>query len=447
MTYQDVTTFVDDHMEQSTQDLIDLVSIPSVSADSFDQAHLQESARWIAQRAEALGLDTQIIELTTPDGKKGRPAVLATRQPAPGKPTVMLYAHHDVQPPGDSDLWDSAPFEAVERDGRLFGRGTADDKAGVIAHLAAIAAARPGVGITLFIEGEEEIGSPTFVDFLQAHKAELEADVIVVADSSNWQVGSPALTTSLRGVTQVTVTVSGLDHALHSGMYGGPVLDSVTLASRLIATLHDERGNVAVEGLLSRDDTVVDYSEEQFRKDAGVLEGVELAGQGSITSRMWTKPAISVTAMDVTPVELVSNTLIPSTTFVLSLRVAPGQDAGDAADKLVAHLKANAPFGAQVDVTIDERGPSFEAGEPTESFKLMQWALEQAWGTPSVDIGVGGSIPFIADLSEVFPQAQILVTGIEDPDTRAHSENESLHLGDWRNAIVAEALLLTRLGE
>lgn len=447
MTYQDVTTFVDDHMEQSTQDLIDLVSIPSVSADSFDQAHLQESARWIAQRAETLGLDTQIIELTTPDGKKGRPAVLATRQPAPGKPTVMLYAHHDVQPPGDSDLWDSAPFEAVERDGRLFGRGTADDKAGVIAHLAAIAAARPGVGITLFIEGEEEIGSPTFVDFLQAHKAELEADVIVVADSSNWQVGSPALTTSLRGVTQVTVTVSGLDHALHSGMYGGPVLDSVTLASRLIATLHDERGNVAVEGLLSRDDTVVDYPEEQFRKDAGVLEGVELAGQGSITSRMWTKPAISVTAMDVTPVELVSNTLIPSTTFVLSLRVAPGQDAGDAADKLVAHLKANAPFGAHVDVTIDERGPSFEAGEPTESFKLMQWALEQAWGTPSVDIGVGGSIPFIADLSEVFPQAQILVTGIEDPDTRAHSENESLHLGDWRNAIVAEALLLTRLGE
>lgn len=447
MTYQDVIAFVDERMAQSTKDLVDLVAIPSVSADSFDQGPLTDSAQWVADRANALGLDTQIIELVAPSGKKGRPAILATRDPEPGKPTVMLYAHHDVQPPGDADLWDSEPFSAVERHGRLYGRGTGDDKAGVIAHLASIAAARPGVGITLFIEGEEEIGSPTFVDFLDAHKDTLEADVIVVADSNNWQVGTPALTTSLRGVTQVSVTVSALDHALHSGMYGGPVLDSVTLAARLIATLHDAVGNVAVEGLVSRDDTIVDYPEEQFRLDAGVLDGVELAGEGSITSRMWTKPAISVTAMDVTPVELVSNTLIPSTTFVLSLRVAPGQDAGEAADKLVAHLLDNAPFGAHVDVTIDERGPSFEAGEPTETFKLMQWALAEAWGTESVEIGVGGSIPFIADLSAVFPDAQILVTGIEDPDTRAHSENESLHLGDWRNAIVAEALLLTRLGE
>lgn len=447
MTYQDVIAFVDERMAQSTEDLVDLVSIPSVSADTFDQAHLSDSATWVAERAKALGLDTQIIELVTASGKKGRPAILATRDAAPGKPTVMLYAHHDVQPPGDSDLWDSEPFTAVERDGRLYGRGTGDDKAGVVAHLAAIAAARPGVGITLFIEGEEEIGSPTFVDFLETYKDTLAADVIVVADSNNWQVGTPALTTSLRGVTQVTVTVSALDHALHSGMYGGPILDSVTLAARLISTLHDEKGNVAVKGLVSRDDTDVDYPEEQFRRDAGVLEGVELVGEGSITSRMWTKPAISVTAMDVTPVDLVSNTIIPSTTFVLSLRVAPGQDAGEAADKLIEHLTENAPFGAHVDVTIDERGPSFEAGEPTKTFKLMQWALEQAWGTESVEIGVGGSIPFIADLSALFPEAQILVTGIEDPDTRAHSENESLHLGDWRNAIVAEALLLTRLGE
>ncbi len=447
MTYQDVIASVDEIMPRATQDLIDLVAIPSVSADTFDQIHLQDSAEWVAARARALGLETQIIELETASGKKGRPAILAMRAAEPDKPTVMLYAHHDVQPPGDPALWDSEPFKAEERNGRLYGRGTGDDKAGVIAHLAAIEASRPGVGITLFIEGEEEIGSPTFVDFLHAHKDQLDADVIVVADSNNWQVGTPALTTSLRGVTQVTVTVSALDHALHSGMFGGPVLDSVTLAARLIATLHDEKGNVAIDGLESRDETDVDYPEDQFRQDAGVLDGVELVGEGSITSRIWTKPALSVTAMDVTPVDLVSNTLIPSTTFVLSLRVAPGQDAGEAADLLVTHLKDNAPFGAQVEVTIDERGPSFEAGEPTETFRLMQWALEEAWGTEPVDIGVGGSIPFIADLSAVLPDAQILVTGIEDPDTRAHSENESLHLGDWRNAIVAEALLLTRLGE
>ncbi|UVJ56542.1 dipeptidase [Trueperella pyogenes] len=445
--YEDVFSRVDQSMSQSLADLTELVAIASISADSFDQSALVESAQWIANKARGLGLDTQVVQIETPCGKRGRPAVLATRSAEPGKPTVVLYAHHDVQPVGDLDLWETDPFVATERDGRLYGRGTADDKAGVVAHLAAIAAARPGVGITLFIEGEEEIGSPTFVEFLEAHKAELDGDVIVVADSSNWQVGTPSLTTSLRGVTQVTVTVSALDHALHSGMYGGPVLDSVILASRLIASLHDEAGNVAVDGLLSYDDADVDYPEDEFRRDAGVLDGVRLAGEGSITSRMWTKPAIAVTAMDVTPVKLTSNTIAPSTTFVLSLRVTPGQDSQDAAQALIRHLQEHAPFGARVECVVNECGPAFQAGAETEISKVMHWALQEAWGAESVEIGVGGSIPFIADLARVFPEAQILVTGIEDPDTRAHSANESLHIGDWRNAIVAEALLLTRLSE
>ncbi|MDK8602298.1 MULTISPECIES: dipeptidase [Trueperella] len=444
--YHDVVSSVDESMNDSLAALSELVAIPSISADSFDQSTLAESAQWIANKARGLGFDTRVIQVEGEAGT-GRPAVLATRAGEPGKPTVVLYAHHDVQPVGDLALWDTDPFVATERDGRLYGRGTADDKAGVVAHLAAVAAARPGVGITLFIEGEEEVGSPTFVDFLHAYKAELDADVIVVADSNNWKVGTPSLTTSLRGVTQVSVTVTALDHALHSGMYGGPVLDSVTLASRLIATLHNDAGDVAVEGLLATDDTPVDYPEEEFRSDAGLLEGVRLAGSGSITSRLWTKPAIAVTAMDVTPVRLTSNTISPSTTFVLSLRVAPGQDSGEAAEKLIDHLKAHAPFGAHVDCVINERGPAFQASGQSEASQLMEWALGEAWGTDPVDIGVGGSIPFIADLAREFPQAQILVTGIEDPDTRAHSANESLHIGDWRNAIAAEALLLTRLGE
>ncbi|MCI7304684.1 MULTISPECIES: dipeptidase [Trueperella] len=445
--YQDVLSSVDHSLNDSLAALTELVAIPSISADSFDQSTLDQSAAWIADKARALGLDARVIQVEAASGKKGRPAVLATRAPEPGKPTVVLYAHHDVQPVGDLSLWETEPFIATERDGRLFGRGTADDKAGVVAHLAAIAAARPGVGITLFIEGEEEVGSPTFVDFLHEYKDELNADVIVVADSNNWKVGTPSLTTSLRGVTQVAVTVTALDHAVHSGMYGGPVLDSVTLAARLIATLHDDEGNVAVEGLLAADDTAVDYPEEEFRADVGVLEGVRLAGSGSITSRLWTKPAVSVTAMDATPVKLTSNTISPSTTFVLSMRVSPGQDSGEAADKLVAHLESHAPFGARVECVVNERGPAFSASEATETSRLMEWALAEAWGTKPVNIGVGGSIPFIADLAREFPSAQILVTGIEDPDTRAHSANESLHIGDWRNAIAAEALLLTRLGE
>lgn len=447
MDFSDVISKVDSNMEARTNDLRELVAIPSVSAASFDQSNMDVSANWVARKARELGLEAEVIKLETESGLVGRPAILATRKAEPGKPTVLLYAHHDVQPTGDLALWDSKPFETEVRNGRIYGRGTADDKAGVVAHLAAIDAAQPGVGITLFVEGEEEVGSPTFVDFLETYKEQLASDVIIVADSNNWDVGQPSLTTSLRGVTQLKVKVSVLDHAVHSGMYGGPVIDSLTLAARLIATLHDERGNVAVDGLLSYDDADVDYPEDKLRADAGVLPGVELAGEGSFTSRLWTKPSITTTALDATPVELTSNTLSPSTTFVLSLRVAPGQDSREAAQMLKKHLLEHAPFGAQVDVEITESGPSFSAAKSTPATDMMRWALAEAWGTESVDIGIGGSIPFIADLARVFPEAQIMVTGVEDPDSRAHSANESLDLAEWRNVILAEALLLSRLAQ
>lgn len=442
-----VTQRVDNEINRYVEDLKSFVAIPSVSASSFDQSTLNESARWIADRTERLGLKTQIVELKTESGLVGRPAILASRPAEEGKPTVLLYAHHDVQPPGDAADWETDPFTAVEKSGRLYGRGAADDKAGVLVHLAAIENAEPGVGIRLFIEGEEEVGSPTFTDFLHAYKDELEADVIVVADSANWKVGVPSLTTSLRGVVRLDVTIRALDHALHSGMYGGPALDAVTLASRLIATLHDEDGNVAVEGLASSDDTDVDYPEDDLRRDAGILEGVKLAGSGSLTSRLWTKPAISVIGMDVTSVDLASNTLIPSVSFLISMRVAPGQDSTEAGELLAEHLRKHAPFGAPIEVKVAESGPAFQAGEDTDVRSKARWALEEAFGTKPVDIGMGGSIPFISDLAELFPSADILVTGVEDPDTRAHSANESLDLGDFRNAILAETLLLSSLAQ
>ncbi|WP_455952292.1 M20/M25/M40 family metallo-hydrolase [Arcanobacterium haemolyticum] len=442
-----ISSRVDDAMPAILDELKEFVAIESISASSFDQNTLKESAAWIASRMEKLGLDTEVIQIETEDGLVGRPAILASRPAEPGKPTVLLYAHHDVQPVGELSEWDSEPFVAVERDGRLYGRGTADDKAGVLVHLAAIEAAEPGVGIRLFIEGEEEVGSPTFVAFLEKYRERLEADVIVVADSSNWKVGVPALTTSLRGVVQLEVSIKVLDHALHSGFFGGPVLDAVVVASRLISTLHDDAGNVAVAGLLQEDSTQVDYPEDDFRRDAGVLDGVQLAGSGSFTSRLWTKPAISVIGMDVTPVAISSNTIIPSVDLAISMRVAPGQDSREAAELLAQHLRDHVPFGAQIEVTIAEAGSAFSAGEDTEATEMARWALKEAWGVDPVDIGQGGSIPFIADLAKAFPQAQILVTGIEDPDTRAHSANESLHIEDFRNAIVAQALLMSRLAE
>lgn len=431
-------------------DLEDLVRIPSVSAASFDQANVRVSAEKVAELlTEAGARDVEIIEIET-DGGRGRPAVLAHKPGPEGAPRVLLYAHHDVQPVGDESLWDTEPFEPTERDGRLYGRGTADDKAGILLHIGALRTLEEigdlPVNLTFFIEGEEEIGSPTFVPFLEKYRDRLEADVIIVADSNNWKVGTPSLTTSLRGVVGLGVTVDVLDHALHSGMYGGPVLDAVTVAAKLIATLHDEDGSVAVAGLHSYDNAQADYPEEDLRVDAGVLDGVQLAGRGSIASRLWTQPALSVIGLDATSVEKSSNTLIPTCTFQLSMRLAPGDNPFNAMDALKAHLEKNVPFGAKLSYIEGERGPSYQANE-SPIMDAARQALADAWQATPVDIGVGGSIPFISDFQKVFPEAEILVTGVEDPDTRAHSANESLHIGDWQNAILAEAILLSRLGQ
>lgn len=430
-------------------DLEALVRIPSVSSPAFDQAQVQASAEAVAGLLRGAGVDdVRILSVDGPDGAPGRPAVVARRPGPEGAPTVLLYAHHDVQPPGDLAAWASPPFEPVERDGRLYGRGASDDKAGIIAHVGALRVLGDelGVGVTLFIEGEEEIGSPTFAQFLHAHRDELAADVIVVADSSNWKVGTPALTTSLRGLVDLDVEVAVLEHAVHSGMFGGPVLDAVTLLARLIATLHDENGDVAVDGLVTGAPPEVDYDEADFRSDATVLPGSELVGTGSISARLWTKPALSVIGIDATSVAQSSNTLAPRATARLSLRIPPGQDPAAAQAALRAHLEGHAPFGARVTVRDGERGRPFQAPVDSEAMQVARWAFAESWGTPSVDIGLGGSIPFIADLLEVFPDAAILVTGVEDPESRAHGANESQHLGELERVVLAEALLLDRLG-
>lgn len=443
---------VAESFDETIGQLTDLVAIPGIAWPSFDPAPLNRSADAVASLVRASGFDdVRILRCDKEDGTPGGPAVVARRPAAEGKPTVLLYAHHDVQPTGDLALWETDPFTAVERDGRLFGRGAADDKAGILAHIAAYSAVTRvlgdelGLGVTFFFEGEEEAGSPTFRQFLETHRELLRADVIVVADSSNWKVGIPALTTSLRGLVDGTIEVKVLDHAVHSGMFGGPVLDAPTLLARLIATLHDDEGSVAIKGLVSRDDVVVDLTEEEYRADASVLDGVKLAGTGSIASRMWTKPALSIIGFDAPAVDVASNTLLPRARAKFSLRLAPGQDPAAAMEAVRQHVETHAPFGAEVVFTPGESGNSFLTDTSSKAASVAMWALGEAWGVPAVEMGIGGSIPFIADLTELYPDVQILVTGVEDPDSRAHSANESLHLGDFRNAIVAEALLLARL--
>lgn len=449
ITVDELRRRTDEAFAQVCTDLESLVRIPSVSSDAFDQARVQESAEFTAELLRQVGMeDVEIHRVEDEHGILGRPAVLAHKPGKPGAPRVLLYAHHDVQPPGETALWDQDdPFEAVTRGERMYGRGTADDKAGIVAHVGALRVLGDdlGVSVTCFIEGEEEIGSPSFVQFLQAHRERLEADVIIVLDSANWKVGVPALTTSLRGLVDIGVELKTGSHDVHSGVFGGPYLDAVTLMCRLISTLHTDDGDVAVAGLVQGADSQLEYPADAFRTDAGLVDSYRIAGSGSIPTHLWMRPAISVIGMDATSVEMKSNTIASSCRAALSIRIAPGENPQDAAEAVKKHLEEHAPFGAEVTVTINELGQPFTSPSDTKTGQLVHWALTTAWQEQSVDIGMGGSIPFISHLSSMFPQADILVTGIEDPDTRAHGANESVHLGDLKGSLLAEALLLAAL--
>ena len=427
-------------------DLEALVRIPSVSADPARADDVRRSAEATAELFRAEGFDD--VQILSAGG--GAPAVVA-RKPAPeGAPTVLLYAHHDVQPVGDPALWDSEPFEPTERAGRLYGRGAADDKAGIAAHLAAIRAhgdALP-VGVTVLVEGEEEVGSPTLEAFLEKHVDLLAADVIVIADSGNWDIGEPALTTSLRGLVDCYVEVRTLDHAVHSGMWGGVVPDAMTAMVRLLASLHDDEGNVAIEGLHAGSAADVDYPMDRMRAESGILDGVELIGTGSVVERLWTKPAVAVIGLDVTRTADASNTLIPSVKAMISVRLAPGDSSTKAMEHLREHLERHVPWGAQLTFTPGEHGEPTKIDATGPAYDAARAAFRDAWdGVEPVDMGVGGSIPFIAAFNEAFPKAAVLVTGVEDPDTRAHGANEGLHLAEFQKVCLAEALLLHNLAQ
>lgn len=424
-------------------DLEALTRIPSISLSAFDQAQVQRSAEATADLLRAEGLEVEIV------AEGGRPAVIGHIDGPPGAPTLMLYAHHDVQPTGDDKLWDSPPFEPTERDGRLYGRGAADDKAGIMAHVAALRAhkGKLPVGVTIFVEGEEEIGSDSLATILEVHGHKLEADAIVLADSGNWDIGEPALTTTLRGLIRVVVTVTTLDHGVHSGMFGGAVPDAITALIRLISTLHDDNGDVTVAGLKDGEASDLAFDEDRLRRESGMLEQTAVIGtQGSILTRLWNRPSMTTIGMDVPSVDESSNTLVPSARAKLSMRIAPDEDPQVAYEALTKHLLEHAPWGAKVEVELDDMGAGFAADAQGPIYDQARAAFADAWGVEPVDIGVGGSIPFVAAFAEKFPNAALLVTGVEDPDSRAHGANESLHLGEFEKVCVAEALLLARVG-
>jgi acetylornithine deacetylase/succinyl-diaminopimelate desuccinylase-like protein len=443
---EDLRARVRDVLPGVRRDLDALVRIESVSADPARAAEVQRSAEAVRDLLAAEGCEVQI---TSADG--GRPAVIGRKRSArEDAKTVLLYAHHDVQPENDQAEWDSPPFEPTERAGRLYARGAADDKAGIAAHLGALRVHGDDlpVHVVLFVEGEEEVGSPSLVPLLKQHLDELRSDVIVIADSANWDIGVPALTTSLRGLVRLDVTVRTLTHAVHSGMWGGLVPDSLMALSRVIASCHDDEGNVAVDGLYAGPAADVEYPEARLRAESGAIPQVRWIGSGSSVERLWTKPSLSVIGLTAPKAEGSSNTLVPAATARLSMRIAPGDDVESARKALVAHLEAHVPWGAELTIVPVDSGEPTRIDATGPAYDAARAAFTEAWdGTAPIDMGVGGSIPFIAEFLEAFPEASVLVTGVEDPDTRAHGANEGLHLAEFERVVEAEALLLAELGK
>ena len=439
----DVFAAVDRVLPSVRDDLEQLIAIPSISSAPAHADDVAASAAYVAQCLRELGGEVEII------AEGGHPAVIG-RFPGPqGTPTVTLYAHHDVQPTGDQGQWTSAPFTATQRGERLFGRGAADDKGGFGVHLAALRAydGKPPVNVTVFVEGEEEIGSPTLPAIFERHGDKLACDVFVIADSGNWAQGEPAFTTTLRGMAELYVEVATLDHGLHSGQFGGLVPDALLVLTRMLASLHDEDGSVAVGGLIGDAGPDLDYPEDRLRAESGMLPGVEFIGTGSAVSRMWTQPAITVIGIDTVPVEQASNTLLPSARAKISIRIAPG-DKPERAQALVGeHLRRHAPFGAQVTITPGESGPASTMVLEGAYADVAREAYAEAWGVAPVEMGMGGSIPLAGMFQQLHPEALVLASAVVDPESRMHSTDESLHLGDFEKACKAEALFLHRLAQ
>jgi cysteinylglycine-S-conjugate dipeptidase len=448
-------------VDETRHALAELVRIPSISAQPEHGDDVAASARATAALLTDAGLEgVRLLEL---DGMA--PAVTGHWLGAgDDAPTVLLYAHHDVQPVGTPDRWNSEPFEPTERDGRMFGRGAADDKAGIMAHVAAIRAwlttrGTLPVNVKVIIEGEEEIGSPNLTRLLEAHGDELNSDVIVLTDLVNWQIGWPGLTYALRGMGEAYVTVRALEQPVHSGMWGGAVPDALTGMVRLLATLHDDDGAIAVPGFTDDVRTMpaaerarleaLEVDEDAFRADVRLREGARLVGDPatSLLERIWMQPTITPTGVDAPRVAEASNTLLSEVRVKLSCRFAPGQDPQRALGVLRDHLVGAAPFGLDVEVAFGEHNAAWmiEPGGPAWDAAVA--AMTAAYGREPAAIGCGGSIPFVEPFSEAFGGAPCLLVGVEDPASNAHGEDESLHLDDFTRACLTEALLLAELAE
>jgi cysteinylglycine-S-conjugate dipeptidase len=440
--------YAERHFEEFVDKLKELVRIPSVSFDGFPKENVRQSADAVATLLRQEGLENvRILEI---DG--AHPYVYGDWLHAPGKPTLLLYAHHDVQPPGREDKWHTPPFDPVTRNGRLFGRGSADDKAGIIVHTSAIASylrtdGRLPVNVKVIIEGEEEIGSGHLGGFLAKYKEQLQGDIIVLTDSGNFDTGIPTITTSLRGIVALEVEVRVMDHPLHSGSWGGPGPDPVLALAKMLSGLVDDNGRIAIPGIY--DDVspltpveeeslrLLNYTDDEFRRQAELLTGVQiLGGHEHALKKMTRLPSLAVNAIQAGSRAAVANIINEAAWCKVGIRTVPNMNAAKTERQLREFLSSRAPWGVEVSFKAEQFAPWWTTNPAGPAFEKARTALTRAFGRECVYVGQGGSIPFVGPFAEVLGGAPALLIGVEDPYTNAHSENESVHLGDLKKSIL-----------
>jgi acetylornithine deacetylase/succinyl-diaminopimelate desuccinylase-like protein len=475
-----------EHLEQNfpeyLEDLKTLVRIPSVSFEGFSASEVRRSAQAVADLMKKRGLENvQILEVGN-----AHPYVYGERLRAPGKPTLLLYAHHDVQPPGREELWLTPPFEPTLKAGpggeRLYGRGTADDKAGVVIHTSAIEAYLKTVGelpvnVKVVIEGEEETGSAHLPEFLKIHRARLDADVLVLTDTTNFDCGVPALTVALRGLVGLEIEVRALTKTVHSGMWGGPVPDPAMALAKMLATLVDEKGHIAVPGVMEGVKPVtasesvefkkIPYVEKDFREQAGMIAGAQLitpdlpggaghshAGHSEGHSdgvtpmiQVWRLPSLTVNAIQASSRKQAGNIINDAAWAKVTIRVVDGMNPEKVAEKLQAHLKAKTPWGLEATFKVEACNGAWSTNPTGVAFEAAHAALAQGYGKEPLKIGCGGSIPFVKPFADALGGAPALLVGVEDPYTNAHGENESLLVSDLRKACLGQVHLFAELAE
>jgi len=460
MTNQAIT-YTEQQWVSILEDLKTLIRIPSISADGFDPAPVTACAQAIVHMMKQAGLtEAEVIKI---EGVHAY-AYGSYLGAGPNAPTLLLYGHHDVQPVGREHLWVSPPFDPTIRQGRLYGRGSVDDKAGVMVHLAAIAAyLKSGnkcpVNFKFIVEGEEEIGSNHLHLFLERYRDKIQADYIVLTDTSNFDTGIPALTYQLRGIVATDITVSTLRQPVHSGMWGGPTPDPVLALCQILARLQNKDGQIAIPGLYDDVDEppnqvktrlqALPFNEAQFKQQAGFLEGVQLAGESkySVYEKLWMRPALSINAIEASSMKNVSNQIVDVARARVGIRIVPSQDEERITQLLESFLKQNPPYGVHVDTKPARGTPWWKTNPQGPAFDAALRAMEKGYGVSPVLVGCGGSIGFVQPFSDILGGVPALLIGLEDPQCNAHSENESLDLGDFKKAIHSAIFLYEELSK